>query len=72
MSRRRRVQNLSRINASFHADGSVTMTDRLRFLRRYLQWGVHGRGGWKTWWREIKQATLDKVNRNLLTGRPLA
>jgi len=72
LSRRRRVQNLSRINASFHADGSLTTTDRLRFLRRYLQWGVHGRGGWKKWWREIRQATLDKVDRNLLTGRPLA
>src|SRR5205085_998135 len=33
LKRRRKVQNLARLNASFHANSLVTRTDRLRFLR---------------------------------------
>jgi len=72
LSRYRVVQNLARLNASFHAHAAITRTDRVRFLRCYLQWGLVGRGGWKKWWREIDQATLAKVTRNEHTGRPLA
>jgi serine/threonine protein kinase len=71
LKRARRVQNLARLNASFHATPLLTNTDRLRFLRTYLNWGIHGRGDWKVWWRRIAQATRDKVYRNQRRGRPL-
>jgi tRNA A-37 threonylcarbamoyl transferase component Bud32 len=71
LPRSRRVQNLARLNASFVRDPSLTLSDRLRFLRIYLQWGLRGRVGWKKWWREIAEATRRKVVRNLRVGRPL-
>lgn len=71
LRRRRRVQNLARLNASFHGTGLVTRTDLLRFLSIYLNWAIHGRSNWKTWWRQIAQATQDKVQRNRRRGRPL-
>jgi tRNA A-37 threonylcarbamoyl transferase component Bud32 len=67
----RRMQNLTRLNASFHHSAALTRTDRLRFLRVYLEWGLRGRGGWKTWWRDIERATLAKARRNQRSGRPL-
>jgi tRNA A-37 threonylcarbamoyl transferase component Bud32 len=72
LSERRRVQNLARLHASFVQDPALTRTDKLRFLRVYLQWGLRGRGGWKCWWREIEKATRAKIARNRRTGRPLA
>ncbi len=72
LSRRRRVQNLARLNASFHGSPALTRTDRLRFLRVYLQWGLLGRGTWKRWWRAVAAATEVKVARNARNGRPLA
>jgi tRNA A-37 threonylcarbamoyl transferase component Bud32 len=72
VSRRRRVQNLARLNASFQDQAAVTRADRLRFLRVYLQWGLLGRCGWKAWWRQIGHATQAKVCRNRRNGRPLA
>jgi tRNA A-37 threonylcarbamoyl transferase component Bud32 len=71
LSRGRRVQNLARLHASFHADPGVTRTDKLRFLRVYLRWGLRGRYGWKRWWRQVEEATRAKVWRNLRNGRPL-
>jgi hypothetical protein len=71
LRRKRRVQNLARLNASFHSSALLTRTDRLRFLRTYLNWGIHGRGNWKAWWRHIAQATQGKVLRNRRRGRPL-
>lgn len=68
----RKVQNLTRLNASFHLSTDLTRTDRLRFLRTYLQWGLAGRGTWKSWWRAVARATRTKVDRNLRVGRPLA
>ncbi|HXG11810.1 MAG TPA: lipopolysaccharide kinase InaA family protein [Gemmataceae bacterium] len=70
--RARRVQNLARLHASFCHDPALTRTDKLRFLRVYLQWGLRGRDGWKRWWREIEAATRAKVARNARRGRPLA
>jgi tRNA A-37 threonylcarbamoyl transferase component Bud32 len=67
-----RIQNVSRLNASFHEFGRLTRTDRLRFLRSYLRWGLLGNGGWKRWWREIEQLTKAKIIRNRWRGRPLA
>ena len=72
MPRARKVQNLARLHASFHDQPGLTRTDKLRFLRVYLQWGLRGREGWKRWWREIALATHAKVERNARTGRPLA
>lgn len=70
--RSRRVQNLARLNASFWHQPGLTQTDKLRFLRVYLQWGLNGRDGWKDWWRQIEQATRTKVARNTCRGRVLA
>ena len=67
----RRVQNLARLHASFHTGPQLTRTDRLRFLRIYMAWGLHGREGWKDWWRQIEQATGRKMARNARNGRIL-
>jgi tRNA A-37 threonylcarbamoyl transferase component Bud32 len=71
LRRARRVQNLARLNTSFLDHPSLTSGDRLRFLRVYLRWGLHGRNGWKDWWRQIAAATAHKVQDNLRKGRPL-
>jgi tRNA A-37 threonylcarbamoyl transferase component Bud32 len=71
LRRSRRVQNLARLNASFCHDAQLTRADKLRFLRVYLQWGLHGQVGWKDWWQEIAAATEAKVRRNQRNGRPL-
>jgi serine/threonine protein kinase len=71
LHRVRRVQNLARLNASFLHHPGLTRSDRLRFLRVYLRWGVRGPSGWKRWWQQIAAATADKVRRNLRKGRPL-
>jgi hypothetical protein len=67
----RRVQNLARLNASFYQSRALTRTDRLRFLRAYLLWNLHGRGTWKRWWRAIAAATEAKAARNARSGRIL-
>lgn len=72
LRRSRLVQNLARLNASFHDHRGLTRGDRLRFLRVYLRWGPRGRSDWKHWWRQIAKATTNKVRRNLRKGRPLA
>jgi serine/threonine protein kinase len=72
LPRGRKVQNLARLNASFPVGGSLTRTDRLRFLRTYLHWSLYGKTDWKAWWRAINQATRAKVERNEKRGRPLA
>jgi tRNA A-37 threonylcarbamoyl transferase component Bud32 len=71
LSRSRRVKDLARLHASFHEHAAVTRTDKLRFLRIYLQWGLFGRSGWKGWWHEIGRATRAKVERNARRGRVL-
>lgn len=71
LRRSRRVQNIARLHASFCRNPALTRTDKVRFLRCYLQWGLFGRGGWKRWWREIAQATQAKILRNARSGRPL-
>ncbi len=71
LRRGRRLQNLARLHTSFQDHPGLTRTDKLRFLRRYLAWGLRGRMGWKRWWREIEAATRAKVERNLRKGRPV-
>jgi serine/threonine protein kinase len=72
LCRKRRIQNLARLHASFLSHPALTRTDKLRFLRVYLRWGLRGRLGWKRWWHQVEQATQAKVQRNLRSGRPLA
>jgi serine/threonine protein kinase len=71
LGRGRKVQNLTRLNASFHESKLLTRSDRLRFLRTYLRWSLHGKADWKAWWQAIDQATRAKVSRNQRRGRPL-
>jgi tRNA A-37 threonylcarbamoyl transferase component Bud32 len=71
LPRARRVQNLARLHASFHRHPALTRTDKLRFLRTYLHWGLAGRGGWKGWWHDVERATGVKIARNRRSGRPL-
>jgi tRNA A-37 threonylcarbamoyl transferase component Bud32 len=72
ISRRTRVQNLTRLNASFLNSKTVSHTDRLRFLLLYLNAGLHRDTDWRSWWRSISEATSAKVLRNQKRGRPLA
>ncbi|MFL5241491.1 MAG: lipopolysaccharide kinase InaA family protein [Gemmataceae bacterium] len=72
LSNGKKVKNLARLHASFHSHPALTRSDKLRFLRTYLQWGLFGRSEWKTWWREIERATRAKIARNERSGRPLA
>jgi tRNA A-37 threonylcarbamoyl transferase component Bud32 len=72
LSRRRRVQNLARLHASFQNNPKLTRSDKLRFLRVYMRWGLLGREGWKRLWREVCGATQAKVKQNARNGRPLA
>ncbi len=71
LPRGRKIQNLARLNASFLRKPYVTRTDRLRFLRTYLNWALRGKGNWKNWWRLIDCATREKAERNRRSGRPL-
>ncbi len=66
-----RLKNLARLNASFLHSRNVSRTDRLRFLRAYLAWGLRGRADWKDWWNGVARATLAKVDKNRKTGRAL-
>jgi tRNA A-37 threonylcarbamoyl transferase component Bud32 len=72
LPRTRKVQNLSRLNASFFDSAKITRTDRLRFLLTYLNCGAFGRCDWKSWWRQVDRATLKKVDRNQRRGKPLS
>jgi tRNA A-37 threonylcarbamoyl transferase component Bud32 len=72
LSRGRRVQNLTRLHASFHEHPLLTRADRVRFLRAYLGWGLYGKQGWKDWWRAIAGATRKKVAKNVRNGRVLS
>ena len=72
VSTRVRVRNLARLNASFLASTSVARTDRLRVLRAYMAWGLHGSAGWKDLWRAVERATRAKAAKNAKTGRVLA
>ncbi len=67
-----RMRDLMRLNASFALSSEIRRTDRLRFLRTYLAWGLHGKRGWKRWWKAIAQATAAKIERNQRRQRPLA
>jgi tRNA A-37 threonylcarbamoyl transferase component Bud32 len=71
LCRKRCVQNLARLHASFRDHPLLTRTDRLRFLRTYFGGGSTGIA-WKRWWVEVERATQAKMLRNERNGRPLA
>jgi len=73
--RRRRVQNLMRLNVSADEIGHISRTDRLRFLRAYLRpgqpvspsvnyqrWGVESRAvrDMRRWWSQIAEKSAKK------------
>jgi len=72
LSKKRKMQNLARLNASFLQTPHITLTDRVRFLRQYLRWGTEGPFEWHDWWRNIAKLTDQKIAKNLKSGRPLA
>jgi serine/threonine protein kinase len=67
-----RVRDVARLAASFLHSATVSRTDKLRVLRAYRAWGLHGRGNWKAWWRAINAAIQRKQAKNARRGRPLA
>ena len=68
----RKAQNLARLNSSFVNSKQISNTEKLRFLRQYLRWGMEGPFTWKTWWRKIGRLTGLKIAKNQRSGRPLA
>lgn len=72
LSEARRAKNLARLHVSFRASPLVSCTDKLRFLRRYLPWGLDGGRDWKALWRRIDRLTDRKIRRNLRRGRPIS
>jgi serine/threonine protein kinase len=71
LGRSRRVRDLARLEVSVLASGGLTRTDRLRFLRTWMGWGLFGKEGWKTWWKDVEAASNAKVERNRRSGRVL-
>jgi tRNA A-37 threonylcarbamoyl transferase component Bud32 len=72
LSRRRKIHNLARLNASFCAHPLITTTMKLRFLKAYLGPRGSDPAVWKVYWRGIRDATLVKVAKNERNGRPLS
>ncbi len=68
----KKAQNLSRLNSSFMNTSKVSRTEKLRFLRQYLRWGLEGPFTWKVWWHKIGNYTSLKMVKNQKSGRPLA
>ncbi len=66
----RRIQNLSRLNASSLSVPEIRLSDRLRFLKTYL--GSAYSGEWKRSWRKIEARTRRKIVKNRKNSRPLS
>lgn len=75
----KRAKEIARLNASFLDSAVVSLTDRLRFLKAYLNAGAHlttsleggNRADWKNWWEMVSRATAVKVAKNRRKGRTL-
>ncbi len=63
ISRKRRVQNLARLQISLASVPGRTRTDSLRFLRTYLPWVLTSKTQWKGYWKEIERACHEKEGR---------
>ncbi len=69
VGRSRRVRDLARLHMSFLDHPALTRTDRLRLLRAYLPWCLHGGASWKGWWTDIDREGRAKAARNRARGR---
>ena len=72
LPRRRRVQNLARLQVSLADVPGRTRTDSLRFLRAYLPIGHATRADWQALWREVEVACRSKVAQNHRRGRRIS
>lgn len=72
LQRMRKVRDLARLHVSFVNHPALSRSDRLRFMRTYLAWGLVGKTGWKEWWRDIDRVAREKVARNIRLGRVVA
>lgn len=72
LSDEKKAQNLARLNSSFVNSKQISNSEKLRFLRQYLRWGMEGPFTWKAWWRKIGRLTGLKIAKNQRSGRPLA
>lgn len=70
--RRRRLQNLARLQLSLAHVPGRTRTDALRFLRAYLPWAKTPRDDWKALWRAVAVACRKKQALNRRRGRALS
>ena len=66
----RAVQNLARLNVSTFHLPRLSLSERLRFLLRYL--APAERAEWKTWWKQIAAKSRKKEQQNRRRGRPLS
>ena len=64
------MQNLARLNVSTFHLPRLSLTERLRFLLRYLT--PAERADWKTWWKQIARKSRRKEQQNKRRGRPLS
>lgn len=70
--RRRRVQNLARLQVSLANAPGRTRTDALRFLRVYMNDFPKDGPGWKPLWRQVERACRSKADQNRRRGRILS
>jgi tRNA A-37 threonylcarbamoyl transferase component Bud32 len=70
--RHRRLQNLARLQLSLESVPGRTRTDSLRFLQRYLEWGLSPHNDWKSLWRATALVCDRKRERNRHRGRILS
>jgi tRNA A-37 threonylcarbamoyl transferase component Bud32 len=71
LSKEAKVRNLARLQVSLAQNPHLTRTDRLRFLCSYLIWALRGSAGWKEWWKQIDEASREKIAQNHKRGRPV-
>jgi hypothetical protein len=72
LPRHRRVQNLARLHVSLSEVVGRTRTDSLIFLRAYHEWGLSPRNDWKSLWKSVESASMEKLAKNHRRGRRLS
>ena len=69
LGRRRRIQNIARLNAAVRGGGHITNRDRLRFLRSYLGAEFENKEILRIWWKKTIKRTERKLKKSLLAAR---
>jgi tRNA A-37 threonylcarbamoyl transferase component Bud32 len=64
VSRKDRIKDLSRLNASFLDTRLLSQTNRLRFLTTYLSGETHAGSIKKIYWKQIGEATENKLRKS--------